>query len=106
MLADHWNGGVVDPRGFNQIERFRLEGATPLWTYGFADALLDKRIWMQPGANTTYVRYDLRRASRPVTLHIKALVNYRDHHASTRPGDWRMEVSPMENGLAYHGLLI
>ncbi|MCJ7703609.1 MAG: glycogen debranching enzyme N-terminal domain-containing protein, partial [Anaerolineales bacterium] len=53
LSANHWNSGTIDPRGFHHLERFRLEGTTPVWTYGLADALLEKRIWMQPGANTT-----------------------------------------------------
>jgi predicted glycogen debranching enzyme len=99
LFTNHWGSGAIEPRGFHHLERFHLEGTTPVWTYAIADALLEKRIWMQPGANTTYVRYDLRRSSRPVTLTIKAMVNYRDHHSSTRAGDWRMQVAPWENGL-------
>jgi hypothetical protein len=48
------------------------------WKFACADALLEKRIWMQQGANTTYVRYTLSRATQPLTLTLKALVNYRD----------------------------
>ena len=54
---------------------------------------------MHPGANTTTIRYDLRRASAPLALSIKALVNYRDYHALTRAGDWRMDIQPMTHGL-------
>jgi glycogen debranching enzyme len=32
---------------------------------------------MQPGANTTYVRYTLKRGTEPLHLSLKALVNYR-----------------------------
>ena len=39
---------------------------------------------MQEGSNTTFVRYDLVRSSTGTAeLEIKALVNYRDHHAIT-----------------------
>ena len=48
-----WSSGVVDPKGFLNIQSFRLEGMTPVWTYALADALLEKRVWMQPGENTT-----------------------------------------------------
>ncbi len=99
LFANHWSGDLIQPRGFHHMERFRLEGTTPVWTFALADASLEKRIWMQPGANTTYVRYDLRRATAPLTLDIKALVNYRDHHASTFAGDWRMRIGPVEHGL-------
>ncbi len=35
-----------------------------MWTFALADALLEKRVFMQAGANTTYVLYRLVRASR------------------------------------------
>src|SRR5262249_40916011 len=56
--------GTLDPQGYRHIERFRLEGTTPVWTCACADAQLEKRVWMQPGANTSYVHYSLVRASR------------------------------------------
>jgi predicted glycogen debranching enzyme len=99
LFANHWSDDLVDPLGFHHLERFRLEGTTPAWTFACGDASLEKRVWMQPGANTTYIRYDLRRASAPLSLDIKAFVNYRDHHASTFAGDWRMRVEPAEHGL-------
>jgi predicted glycogen debranching enzyme len=99
LFANHWSDDLVDPLGFHHLERFRLEGTTPAWTFACGDASLEKRVWMQLGANTTYIRYDLRRASAPLSLDIKAFVNYRDHHASTFAGDWRMRVEPAEHGL-------
>ena len=99
-LATHrWAGGAVDPQGFRQIERFRLEGTTPIWTYALGDALLEKRVWMQQGANTTYVDYRLVRGSRPLRLRLRALVNYRDYHGSTHAGDWHMQIERVAHGL-------
>ncbi len=92
-----WEG--VEPIGFHHLERFHLEGTTPVWTFACADALLEKRVWMQPGANTTYIRYDLHRATAPLALSIKAIVNYRDHHSNTYAGDWQMRVEPVAHGL-------
>ncbi len=99
-LATHrWLGGALDPQGYRLIERFRLEGTTPVWIFALGDALLEKRVWMQPGANTTYVRYELMRGSGQLELALKALINYRDFHASTHAGDWRMRIEPVEQGL-------
>jgi predicted glycogen debranching enzyme len=92
-----WAG--VEPIGFHHLERFHLEGTTPVWTFACADALLEKRVWMQHGANTTYIRYDLRRATTPLALSVKAIVNYRDHHGNTYAGDWQMRVEPVAHGL-------
>ncbi len=99
LAANRWASGVTDPKGFIHLDRFHLDGTTPVWTFACADALLEKRIWMEQHANTTYVRYDLRRASAPLTLTLKALVNYRDYHGSTHARDWQMQVDPVDQGL-------
>jgi predicted glycogen debranching enzyme len=99
-LATHrWASGAVDPRGFLYLESFCLEGATPVWTYALADALLEKRVWMVQGENTTFIHYTLSRASSPLEIDLKALVNYRDFHSLTHAGDWRMKISPVEHGV-------
>ncbi len=92
-LATHlWASGAVEPKGFQQIEAFRLDGTIPVWTYAPGDARLEKRVWMQQGTNTTYVQYTLLEGSAPIEMELKALVNYRDFHALTHAGDWRMRV--------------
>ena len=99
LFTNRWADGTVTPRGFEHLDCFHLEGTTPVWTFACADALLEKRIWMQHGANTSYVRYNLSRSSASLTLRIKALVNYRDHHGRTRAAGWRTRVSPEPHGL-------
>ena len=84
LSCDRWAGGTTTGHGYRNLESFHLEGTIPTWSYACADALLEKRIWMQPGENTTYIRYTLRRASGPLSLSIKAIVNYRDHHSTTQ----------------------
>ncbi len=100
LFANRWHGGAVTPCGYRYLERFRLEGTVPTWTYALADALLEKRVWMEQGANTTCVRYDLIRGTGPVSLAVKALGNYRDYHGSTRGNGWRMRIESVERGLA------
>ena len=97
--TSRWADGAVAPDGYRLIERFHLDGTTPVWHYACADALLEKRIWMEPGANTTYVRYRLLRASGPVRLGLAALVNHRDYHGTTRGAGWRMAVERVTHGL-------
>jgi predicted glycogen debranching enzyme len=99
LHTNRWADGSVGPLGFRQIERFSLEGTIPVWRYACADALLEKRIWMQPGANTTYVYYQLLRATQPLSLTLKAMVNYRDHHSRTQARGWQMTVVPLERGI-------
>ena len=99
LFAARWVSGIVDPHGYRLIERFRLDGTTPVWTYACADALVEKCVWMEHGANTTHVRWRVLRAREPLTLRVKTLVNYRDYHATTRAGDWRMDVARVADGL-------
>ena len=103
LSSDRWSGGTTTGHGYNNTQSFRLEGTTPTWTYACADALLEKRIWMQQGENTTYVRYTLLRATGPFQIKIKAIANYRDHHSVTQSiinnREWRMRTQAHPRGL-------
>ncbi len=99
LATNRWADGTVSPQGYRHIEQFQLEGSIPRWQYACGDALLEKRVWMQPGANTTYIRYTLIRAIAPLTLSLKALVNYRDHHSETQGRGWRMQVMKVAHGI-------
>ncbi len=83
LSTNRWADGAVAPQGYLNIESFHLEGTTPVWNFAFADGLLEKRIWMQQGENTTYIRYSFKRGSQSLNLSLKALVNYRDYHGGT-----------------------
>ncbi len=106
-LATHrWASGAVEPKGFLLLEDFHLEGSTPVWTYALGDALLEKRVWMRQGENTTVIQYTVLRASSPIEVELKAFVNYRDFHSMTHADGWRMNITPVDRGvkvLAYDG---
>lgn len=104
LSANRWADDTVEPTGFRYLERFRMEGTTPVWTFACADVLLEKRIWMQQGANTTYVHYTVLRGSRAIELTLNALVNYRNYHSNTYAGDWQMQIVPITHGLRIHPL--
>jgi predicted glycogen debranching enzyme len=99
LYLNRWEDGTVEGNGHHYLNRFHLEGTTPVWTYAIANALLEKRIWMQPGANTTYIQYHLIRATGPMGLTIKALGNYRDYHSTTIINDWSPDVEDVDHGL-------
>lgn len=106
LASNIWLNGVIDPKGMLNLERFYLEGSLPVWQYACADALLEKRLWMEHGANVTYVYYTLTRGNQPCTLTIKGLVNYRNHHQLTRVTTWGMQTERLKGGLrvtAYDG---
>jgi len=108
LSTARWADGTVAPQGYRLIERFHLDGTAPVWHYACADTLIEKRVWMEPGANTTYVRYRLLRpgAGGPVRIELRALVNYREFHLTTRGPGWEMAVEALDHGLrvtAYAG---
>ncbi|HSM80064.1 MAG TPA: amylo-alpha-1,6-glucosidase [Nodosilinea sp.] len=99
LYSDRWADGTLHPEGYLHLESFRLEGTIPIWVYAIADAQIEKRVWMEPGANTTYLRYTVRRASAPVTLSLRVLVNHRSHHHSTQGEGWAMSINACPQGL-------
>ncbi len=104
LFVNRWSDGpsLVEPNGFENINRFHLEGTTPVWTFACANALLEKRIWMQPGANTTYLNYRLTRATGPMLLQAKAFASFRDYHSTLMINDWQPEIYPIERGVRIH----
>jgi predicted glycogen debranching enzyme len=99
-LATHrWADGTVSPQGYRLIEHFELEGTLPYWRFALGSAHLEKRLWMEPGANTTYLRYTYLSGREPLQLTLKALVNYRDHHSDTQATDWPMVTEPVSHGV-------
>ena len=63
--TNRWASGAIEPQGYVHIESFRLDGTTPVWRFAIGDALLEKRVWMRHGENTTYVQYTVLRGSQP-----------------------------------------
>lgn len=99
LSTNRWASGAVEPQGHLLVESFHLEGTAPVWQFALGEAGLEKRIWMRGGENTTFVQYRVTRGSIPLRLAVKALVNYRDFHASTHAGDWRMQIASVEGGI-------
>jgi predicted glycogen debranching enzyme len=99
-LSTHEYGeGTIDPQGYIYQSGFALEGMLPVWRYELADAVLEKRVWMAHGADTTYVRYGLIRGTAPVTLEITPLVTYRDFHTLRSGQGWRPSAAVISAGL-------
>ena len=88
LFTNRWQGGVIDPEGNVQIESFCLDGRMPVWRYTIGDICLETHIWMEPGANTTYLAYRLEPApfgfAQGLRLNVRVLVNARDHHGEMR----------------------
>jgi glycogen debranching enzyme len=98
LAANEYAEGAVAPHGYVHLESFRLEGSIPVWSWVIGDALLEQRVWMAHGANTTYVSYTLIRATAPLSLELSPLCTYRDYHAHHR-GERNMLTTPLDRGL-------
>jgi predicted glycogen debranching enzyme len=98
LATNRWSSGAIAPQGFVNIESFGLEGSIPVWRFACVDALIEKRIWMKHGANTTYVAYTVVAAAEPVTFAISAIVDNRVFH-NTGQVAWPAQVNAIGGGL-------
>jgi predicted glycogen debranching enzyme len=99
-LSTHeYADGTVDPNGYRNLVGFRLDGSLPVWTFALADALLERRVWMAYGSNTTYVRYTLVRGSGSLELDLRPLVTYRDFHSLSRGYGWTPGFLQVPDGI-------
>lgn len=95
LFNNRWVSGQVEPNGHHFLQRFYLDGQIPVWEYALADALLEKRIWMAQGENSTYIQYRLTRGLFPMKIYMKLFVNYRDYHGLTLAADWQTEIQSL-----------
>ena len=99
LYCDRWSDGTIFPHGYDNIAKFFMVGTVPVWQYKLIDAVIEKRIWMQQGENTTYISYTYKSGDLPISLSLDALVNYRNHHGDTHDRNWKMEVESVEAGI-------
>ena len=102
LHCNRWTGGAIEPRGYLHLESFHLDGRLPVWRYAIGDVRLEARIWMEAGANTTYLAWRLL-SERPQTecprLRVRLLVNARDHHGQTAAGAFDAAIEATHDGL-------
>ena len=97
--VNRWASGAVSPQGHLHLEKFQVVGRVPYWRYAIADAIIEKTVWMEHGQDITYVQFKVVRANGPLTLSVRALVNYRSFHATTHANGWVMQVTAVPHGL-------
>ena len=99
LATNEWAGGTVSPHGYTLLESFELEGNVPVFSYALAGVLLQKRIWMAHGANSTYVTYSLARGRGPIHLSLTPMGGWRDYHGHNLGIRDRPAVQVVENGV-------
>ncbi len=120
--TNEYQDGTIHPGGFVHLERFALEEGLPVFTYrigGPAELMLEKRIWMERGHQTTYVRYRLFRqpllwdgpngiptrvngarqdAAPSITLTLLPFAAYRDYHTEQYGSqDYHFAIETMQH---------
>jgi 4-alpha-glucanotransferase len=90
LFTNRWKGGDIAPAGHVRIGSFHLDYSVPVWTYEVGGRQIEARIWMEPGAHTTYAAWLLRPGADPLddglSLRVTLLANDRDHHGTTSIG--------------------
>jgi predicted glycogen debranching enzyme len=102
LHANVWRSGPSRPNGVDHLAAFELVGGVPTWQYELPHAVIEQRIWMEHGENTTYVQFTCAgRAARAAAVRLAArvFVNYRDYHSQTHAGDWRMHIAGYGAGM-------
>jgi len=59
--------------------RFRLENGSPVWRFEVEDLVLEKRVLLVYGQNTTHVRYELISGPENIELDIRPSLQFRRH---------------------------
>src|SRR5215471_9860663 len=96
LFTNHWRSGDIAPAGHVRIGSFHLDYSVPVWTYEVSGRQIEARIWMEPGAHTTYAGWRLRPAADllddELSLGVTLLANDRDHHGTTPVGGFEPEI--------------
>jgi len=103
LFTNRWAGGAISPAGHVHIESFHLDGGIPVWLFAIGLLRIEARIWLEPGADTTYVAWRLLPGPEPelrkLSLRVRLIVNDRDHHGQTAAGQFAAVVDADEAGL-------
>ncbi|MGA7260493.1 MAG: amylo-alpha-1,6-glucosidase [Stellaceae bacterium] len=103
LFTNRWSGGTISPEGHVHIETFRLDGSIPVWLFAVGLIRVEARIWLEPDADTTYVAWRLLPGSehglRKLSLHVRLMVNDRDHHGQTSAREFAPVLKAQEAAL-------
>ena len=95
LFTNRWSGGTVAPPGNLLLESFHVDGTIPVWRFACNGRIVEQRIWMEPGADTTYLAWRLEGDSGGAQPHLSVafLANGRDHHGETWAPGFNPEIS-------------
>lgn len=110
--TNEYRDGTLNPAGFVHLETFRLDEGFPVFTYhlgGLNGIMLEKRIWMPYGRNTTYIQYRVLRTAptdeaaykRSNTGHLSAYGRFRGY-AEAAPRSLTLTLLPFSAHRPHH----
>ncbi|TDB81020.1 amylo-alpha-1,6-glucosidase [Micromonospora sp. KC721] len=97
-----WSSRVVDPRGFELLERFDLVDGLPRWRWRIGDVVIEREIAMLPGRSCVAVVHRLV-AGGPVRLELSAACTWRDAHGERRADGPPLRMEPVDDGAVVEG---
>jgi predicted glycogen debranching enzyme len=68
------------------LTEFRLETGLPVWRYVFDDAVVERRLLLPHGQNTTHVSWRLVQGGAPLQLTLRPALHFRPHEAAVSTG--------------------
>ncbi len=97
LFSNEFMDGSVAPQGYRLLQSFHLDKGMPVCCYAFADVLIEKRLFMEPGRNITQLELRVVRAGDPIDFTLTPLCAYRDFH-SQGEGGWEMQMEAQSDG--------
>lgn len=84
--------------GFSYLRSFSND-VLPEFSYAIDDLHIRKTIAMEHGKNTVAICYSVRTGKEAVKMSFTPFVNFRDHHSTSKRGDFRYEQYNEQNTL-------
>jgi predicted glycogen debranching enzyme len=78
-LSSNQYPGTVYPKGFELIAEYRLD-PFPIWRYEVNGIVLERKIFMVHGSNTTVCKWTILEGTGKVDLEIRPLLSFIDYH--------------------------
>ncbi|HWB51288.1 MAG TPA: amylo-alpha-1,6-glucosidase [Stellaceae bacterium] len=100
LFTNRWADGAVAPEGYRALTEFRLDGTVPVWRFRCGAAIVEHRIWLEPGVDTVYLAWKLEgEVDGEPWLGVAFLANGRDHHGETWEPGFNPEIAAQDAGL-------
>ncbi|HOJ09650.1 MAG TPA: amylo-alpha-1,6-glucosidase [Clostridiales bacterium] len=89
------NGYIM--KGYKHQQRF-ISSPLPEFIYSVEDVIIEKKVTMVYGENTTAIVYRIINGCRPLKLRFAPLVNFRDYHHNSSRWHMNFKTNVIENG--------